>query len=370
MRYLIIALSMLLCPAISVHGQISVDVGVPGVNIGTNMQSYPELVPVPGYPVYYAPQANSNYFFYDGLYWVYQQDNWYSSSWYNGPWQSVGPMDVPPFVLRIPVRYYREPPAYFRDWSANAPPHWSERWGRDWEARRTGWDHWDRRAVPRAAPPPDYQRQYSGDRYPRTGEQQYAIRSANYRYQPGDAVTRQDYRQQGNPGSSRAGPQQQAPMQRSSTQELRSQPNQQQLEQRQQPHPQPDQQQLEQRQQLHSQPDQQQLQQRQKRQPEHVAQQAPPSQPMHQAQSMQPPSQMQRAQTAPQERGREPGRRPQSEPPVVGHLHDNGSFGHWRVTFRESSRTESKSEKHHEQDLFLQNRSSQHVDCSRSDYRG
>jgi hypothetical protein len=320
MRYLIIALSILLCPAISVHGQISVDVEVPGVNVGINMQSYPELVPVPGYPVYYAPQANSNYFFYDGLYWVYQQDNWYSSSWYNGPWQSVGPMDVPPFVLRIPVRYYREPPEYFRGWSANAPPHWSEHWGRNWEARRSGWDQWDRRAVPRAAPPPDYQRQYSGDRYPRTGEQQYAIRSANYRYQPRDAVTRQDYQQQGNPGSSRAGPQQQAPMQRSSTQELHSQanqqqleqrqqlhsqPNQQQLEQRQQPHPQPDQQQLEQRQQLHAQPDQQQLQQRQQRQPEHVAQQAPPSQPMHQAQSMQPPSQMQRAQTAPQERGRE-----------------------------------------------------------------
>lgn len=303
MRYLIIALSILLCPAISVRGQISVDVEVPGVNIGINMPSYPELVPVPGYPVYYAPRANSNYFFYDGLYWVYQQDNWYSSNWYNGPWQSVGPMDVPPFVLRIPVGYYREPPAYFRGWRANAPPHWSEHWGRNWEARRSGWDQWDRRAVPRAAPPPDYQRQYSGDRYPRTGEQQYAIRSANYRYQPGDAVTRQDYQQQGNPGSPRAGPQQQAPMQRSSTPELHSQPDRQQLQQRQQ--------------QLQLQPRQQQ----QQRQPEHVVQQAPPSQPMHQAQSMQPSSQMQRAQMAPQERGRE---NKAGEPDKRGENQDGG----------------------------------------------
>ena len=198
-------------------------------------------------------------------------------------------MAVPSFVLRIPVRYYREPPAYFRGWSANAPPHWSEHWGRNWEAGRSGWDQWDRRAVPRAAPPPVYQRQYSGGRYPRTGEQQYAIRSANYHYQPRDAVTRQNDQPQGNPGSSRAGPQQQAPMQRSSTQELNSRSNQQQPEQRQQPHPQPDQQQP---------------QQRQQRQPEH-AQQTPPSQPMHPAQSMHPPSQMQHAQTAPQERGGE-----------------------------------------------------------------
>ena len=123
MRYLIIALSMLLCPAISVHAQISVDVGLPGINIGINVPAYPELAPMPGYPVYYAPRANSNYFFYDGLYWVYQEDNWYASSWYNGPWQLVGPEDVPLAVLRIPVRYYREPPVYFRGWRDDAPPY-------------------------------------------------------------------------------------------------------------------------------------------------------------------------------------------------------------------------------------------------------
>jgi hypothetical protein len=39
-----------------------------------------QLVPVPGYPIHYAPQLNSNFFFYDGLYWVYQGDNWYAST--------------------------------------------------------------------------------------------------------------------------------------------------------------------------------------------------------------------------------------------------------------------------------------------------
>ena len=91
MRYLTIALSMLLCPLISAHAQISVGIGFPGVNIGINVSAYPDLVLVQGYPVYYDPRAASNYFFYDGLYWVYGDDNWYASSWYNGPWARKEP---------------------------------------------------------------------------------------------------------------------------------------------------------------------------------------------------------------------------------------------------------------------------------------
>jgi hypothetical protein len=96
---------------------------------GINVPVYPQLVRVPGYPVYYAPQANANYFFYDGMYWVYQRDNWYASSWYNGPWHIVSPDAVPVYVLRVPVRYYRQPPAYFRSWSSNAAPRWGRALG-------------------------------------------------------------------------------------------------------------------------------------------------------------------------------------------------------------------------------------------------
>ena len=188
MRRLLIVLSLLLGSVISAHAQLS-------INIGINVPTYPRLVLVPGYPVYYDPRANSNYFFYDGLYWVYQGDNWYRSSWYNGPWQLTGPEYVPRYVLRVPVRYYRRQPAYFRGWRADAPPHWGEHWGRDWEQRRSGWDRWDRRAAPAAAPLPIYQRQYSGDRYPRAAAQQNSIRSGNYRYRPREAVTRQHFQQ-------------------------------------------------------------------------------------------------------------------------------------------------------------------------------
>lgn len=66
---------------------VSVGISFPGVSIGINMPRYPTLVRVPGYPVYYDPRVDTNYFFYDGLYWVLQGDDWYASSWYNG---SVG----------------------------------------------------------------------------------------------------------------------------------------------------------------------------------------------------------------------------------------------------------------------------------------
>jgi len=196
MRNALIALWIMLLSSItSVAAQVSVGIGLPGVSIGINLPVYPELVPVPGYPVYYAPQVSSNYFFYDGMYWVYQRDNWYASSWYNGPWMLVAPEAIPLFVLRVPVRYYRRPPVYFHGWRSDAPPHWGEHWGNSWEQRRSGWDTWDRRAVPPPAPLPVYQRRYSGNRYPRV-EQQQALQTQNYRYQPQDDVVRQHYQAQ------------------------------------------------------------------------------------------------------------------------------------------------------------------------------
>ncbi len=195
MRYVLIVLWMLFCSVTSVMAQVSIGIGLPGVSIGINLPLFPELVQVPGYPVYYASRLDSNYFFYDGMYWVYQNDNWYASSWYNGPWGLVDPESVPLFVLRIPVRYYRQPPAYFRGWRSDAPPRWGEHWGNQWEQHRSGWDKWNHASTPRPAPLPVYQRQYSGVRYPRV-EQQPTLQSQNYRYQPRDAVVRQHYQEQ------------------------------------------------------------------------------------------------------------------------------------------------------------------------------
>ena len=181
--------------------QFGMGIALPGVRIGINVPAYPQLMPVPGYPVYYAPGLDLNLFFYDGLYWVFADDQWYQSSWYDGPWYAVEPLMVPDFILRIPIGYYRRPPAYFRGWNREAPPHWGEHWGTRWQHSRRGWDRWNRGAVPPRAPLPRYQRAYPQGRYPDPARQR-ALENRYYRYVPQD---RRDRRQEGIPG--RAGPQ-------------------------------------------------------------------------------------------------------------------------------------------------------------------
>ena len=72
------ALLLILAPA---QAQIRLSIGAPHLSIGINIPILPNLVPVPGSPVYYAPRLDQNYFFYDGMYWVFKDDTWYASSW-------------------------------------------------------------------------------------------------------------------------------------------------------------------------------------------------------------------------------------------------------------------------------------------------
>jgi hypothetical protein len=194
-RNAMIAAGLMLASAGPALAQFSMNFDVSGSSIGINLSSYPQLQPIPGYPVYYAPGVNSNYFFYDGLYWVYDGQNWYASSWYNGPWSLVDPYDVPAFVLRVPVRYYRAPPAFFHGWRSTDAPHWGDHWGQSWSSRRTGWDHWNHNSAPAPAPLPTYQRQYTGSRYPQQTSQQASLESRNYRYQPHDHVAQQHFQE-------------------------------------------------------------------------------------------------------------------------------------------------------------------------------
>jgi hypothetical protein len=192
MRKKLVVALMALWVAAPASAEVSIGIGFPNVSIGINLPIYPRMERVPGHPVYYAPGLSLNFFFYDGLYWVFQDDDWYASSWYNGPWERIGPNYVPLYLLRVPVRYYRHPPGYFRDWKRNAPPRWEERWGHEWSRERSGWERWDRRSMPAPAPLPSYQRKYSGDRYPDL-DQQRALQGRNYRYEPRDPAVRQKY---------------------------------------------------------------------------------------------------------------------------------------------------------------------------------
>jgi len=298
MRYLIVALAIFFASALPARAQFSIDFSSPGVSIGINMPVYPQLVRIPGYPVYYDPYVNSNYFFYDGLYWVYWGDNWYTSEWYNGPWQLVAPEFVPQFLLLVPVRYYRSPPSYFRVWYRDAPPHWGEHWGRSWEQRRAGWDRWDRRSAPAPAPLPVYQRQYSGSRYPRAAEQQQVIRSQNYRYQARDTVVRQHFQQRAAQSQPRGQPQ----GQQQGQQQFQSQGNA--------PRPR-----MQTREPVQQGAAPQVEQQRLNRQRQQQVQQQQPSQPAPAMGQGRPPTQMQGRQNTPQERARRNEGPPQAQGP-------------------------------------------------------
>jgi hypothetical protein len=283
MRYAIILTSMLLGAALPANAEVSIAIAVPGLSIGINMPVYPQFQRVPNYPVYYAPQSGFNLFFYDGMYWAFQNDNWYASTWYNGPWGMVAPMYVPVYMLRVPVRYYQRPPPYFRGWSHNEPPRWGQHYGKHWEQERHGWDNWNRNSAPPPAPLPLYQRQYTGDRYPRY-EQQPVIRSQNYRYQPSDPVVRQTYQHEEVEAKRHSQPQQQ---QRS---EPKQQPQQRYSEPQQQQH---NQQQREQQQQQSQQQHSQQQQQQSSQQPQQREQQQQQSKQQHSQQQQSQPQQQQ-----------------------------------------------------------------------------
>lgn len=167
-------------------GQVTADTAYGDTRVRLEVSNYPDLAVVPGTPVYYAPGVNENYFFYDGMYWVFQGDNWYASYWFNGPWSFVRIDLVPVYILRVPVYYYRRPPPYFQPWRRTDPPHWGERWGHDWEERHPGWMRTEG-AVPPPAPRPDYQRNYGGRRYPSPDEQS-RLRERYYPYQPRERI--------------------------------------------------------------------------------------------------------------------------------------------------------------------------------------
>jgi len=122
-------LSVLLVMAITAPASAQVRVGV---NIGIQLPGPPALVVVPGTPVYYAPRAPANVFFYAHQCWVFAGDGWYVGPTWNGPWQGVEPMYVPPPILQVPVGYYPAPPPPWAGWRREAPPHWESHYGREW----------------------------------------------------------------------------------------------------------------------------------------------------------------------------------------------------------------------------------------------
>jgi hypothetical protein len=145
----VLAILLMAAIAAPVHAQVRV-----GVDIGIQLPSPPGLVVVPGTPVYYAPSAPANVFFYGHQYWVFANGGWYVGPTWNGPWALVDPPYVPAPVLQVPVAYYPAPPPYWRGWRRDRQPQWESHYGGEWreEAHERRWregeERWGRGCPP------------------------------------------------------------------------------------------------------------------------------------------------------------------------------------------------------------------------------
>ncbi len=109
--------------------------------VSINIEVEPRLVPVPGAPVYYAPELLHNVFRLEGRYYLFSEGVWYVAPTYRGPWAFVPLVSVPLPLLSVPVDYYRAP---LYGWRRGGPPPWARHREeyREREARaRREWEH-------------------------------------------------------------------------------------------------------------------------------------------------------------------------------------------------------------------------------------
>jgi hypothetical protein len=111
---LMIALAALLVPAVvparseaAVSVGVSFHVGDPYRGLSLHFSSAPQLALIPASQVYYVRNYDHDLYRY-GRSWYYVEDNcWYQSSSYNGPFVQIAVSSVPRQVYTVPTRYRR-----------------------------------------------------------------------------------------------------------------------------------------------------------------------------------------------------------------------------------------------------------------------
>jgi hypothetical protein len=114
------AAAMLLsgAPATASDVNITIGLGVPPIVL----TAPPQLVVVPGTPIYYAPDVQANLFVYKGRYYTVVHGVWSMAPAYTGPWAAIQIGKGPPPVLSVPVEYYKIPPGNLKK---KGPPPWA-----------------------------------------------------------------------------------------------------------------------------------------------------------------------------------------------------------------------------------------------------
>ncbi len=113
---------------------VNITIPLPGLGIAVP----PAMIVVPGTYAYFAPDVETDLFFYHGYWYRPYQGEWYYSVEYNGPWGRVAIGNMPPPLINLPPDYRNIPPGYER-----MPYHMVQRSWRRWEEERY-WDSYEK----------------------------------------------------------------------------------------------------------------------------------------------------------------------------------------------------------------------------------
>ena len=142
MRKKLLVLCLAFCAAgaaLPAAAQLSIGFGAPGVSIGINVPVYPQLVRGAGISGVLRAAGQLELFLLRRRVLGLPGRQLVLELLVQRTVDAGDPEYVPAYVLRVPVRYYRAPPVYFRGWRANAPPRWDQHWGPQWsQALRDG----------------------------------------------------------------------------------------------------------------------------------------------------------------------------------------------------------------------------------------
>jgi hypothetical protein len=102
-------------------GDVNVNIGVPPVAAVVVapppvMVARPQVVLVPGTPVFTAPNVEFNVFLFGGKYYSHHNDVWYVTPRPGAKWERVAVATVPVEVRGVPVKYYKVKPKHAKAW--------------------------------------------------------------------------------------------------------------------------------------------------------------------------------------------------------------------------------------------------------------
>jgi hypothetical protein len=146
MKRLAIATTIVLCLLLAFSAGLAAAITIGDIELGLGIGAPPpvefggppELVPIPGRYVYFAPDIDTDFFFYHGQWYRPHKGRWFRSEHYTGPWEHV--REVPPALTDLPGDYRTTTPGYYRVPYGELRNNW-ERWERE--------KYWDRRAQDR-----------------------------------------------------------------------------------------------------------------------------------------------------------------------------------------------------------------------------